>query len=277
MFSFARRRVKARRSALVLVLAAALAAAVLVPSVFARAQAAPTNTAAPGIVAPPTVGDTLSMTPGLWTGSPTSFVYGWLRCPASGGAAGGSDCTTVPGATSRAYEVESDDVGNRLRVRETATNADGSGNATSSPTAVTVAPPDQNITGCPPVQQAGPLDLDEIEPPARLEIDQQSSTPAVITRATLRITLRFQVRACDGRKVRGALVYATPTPYQQFVGPERPTGADGWATITLTRQRFFPATPRQQNLIVFVRARKPGDDLLGGISNRRLVSFRVRL
>ena len=75
----------------------------------------------------------------------------------------------------------------------------------------------------------------------------------------------------------GALVYATPTPYQQFRGPEGPTDANGWATITLTRQRFFPATPQQQNLIVFVRARNPAEDLLGGISARRLVSFRVRL
>jgi hypothetical protein len=99
----------------------------------------------------------------------------------------------------------------------------------------------------------------------------------VITRSTLTITLRFHVIACDGQTVRGALVYATPTPYQQFAGVERSTGAEGWATLTMTRQRFFPATPQQQNLIVFVRARKPGDDLLGGISSRRLVSFRVRL
>jgi hypothetical protein len=104
-----------------------------------------------------------------------------------------------------------------------------------------------------------------------------ATAPAVITRNTQRITLRFHVIACDGRTVRGALVYATPTPFQQFAGVERATGADGWATLTMTRQRSFPATAQQQNLVVFVRARKPGEDLLGGISSRRLMSFRVRL
>jgi hypothetical protein len=29
--------------------------------------------------------------------------------------------------------------------------------------------------------------------------------------------------------------------------------------------------------VLFVRARKPGDDPLGGVSSRRLFSFRVRL
>ena len=102
MSPYAKRRVGGRRGVLVLVVAGALVAAVVVPSVFARARVAPTNTTAPGIVAPPTIGDTLSVTPGVWSGSPTSFTYQWLRCPASGGAADGSDCTAVTGATSRA-------------------------------------------------------------------------------------------------------------------------------------------------------------------------------
>ena len=101
-------------------------------------------------------------------------------------------------------------------------------------------------------------------------------TPSVITRNTQRITLRFEIVACDDQGVIGALVSAEPVPFNQFTGAERATDATGWATLTLTRQRGFPAASQQRNLVVFVRARKPGEDLLGGISNRRLVSFPVR-
>lgn len=267
-----------KRRALVLVVGGALGAAALVPAVYARVTAAPANTSLPTVTVTPTIGTYLIAAPGTWSGQPT-FAFQWLRCPGSGGKADASDCTPTSAALPTAYPVvvEKSDVGSSFRTRVTATNADGSATAVSAATREIEEPSQQNVTGCPPVQEAGPLGLDEIKPPARLEIAGQTSTPAVITRATQRITLRIRILACDGRTVRGALVYATPTPYQQFRGPERPTDANGWATITLTRQRFFPATPQQQNLIVFVRARNPAEDLLGGISTRRLVSFRVRL
>jgi hypothetical protein len=262
----------------VLVLLAA-ALAVLVPSVYARTQAAPVNTAPPVVAVPPSVNDELSTSQGSWSNNPTSFTYQWLRCPRSGGEADGSGCTPVAPAspTPAGLTVRLPDVGDRFRSRVTATNADGTATAVSQPTLETVAPTDVNITGCPPVQQPGPLTMDEIHPPARLVIYENLSTPRTITRSTQRITLRIRVIACDGRSVRGALVYATPTPFQQFTPVERATDERGWATLTMTRMRFFPATPRQQNLVVFVRARKPGDPLLEGISSRRLVSFRVRL
>jgi hypothetical protein len=258
--------------------ATAVVAAIAVPALRAHALQAPTNTEPPSLVVSPAVGSYLNVTPGTWSGSPT-FTYQWLFCPGGGGAPDGSACTATSPPDPVAYPVliEQSDVGYSFRARVAATNTVGSASAVTgaSPAAVE---PDLGITGCPPVPDAaGSLPIDKLTPPARLLIDRHTSSPAVVTGSTQRITMRFHVLACDGQNVRGALVYATPTPYQQFSGVERATDATGWATITLTRQRYFPATPRQQNLVVFVRARKPGEDLLGGVSTRRLVSFRVRL
>jgi len=119
--------------------------------------------------------------------------------------------------------------------------------------------------------------VDQISPPARLQVDRQQITPSVVRPGTRTIRIRFHVSACGGRPVEGALVYATPTPYQQFSATEQPTAADGWAILTMRQLRYFPASGQQQLLVVFVRARKSGDDLLAGISTRRLVSFRVSL
>lgn len=253
---------------------AAILAAVL--GVAGRGEAAPqvvpANSAAPAITGQPVVGEILNANRGTWTGTePITYVYQWQRCNTSGAA-----CANITGAAQPAYTVSSADLALTLRVQVIATNADGSASATSAPTAV-VAAAQANITGCPPVQEAGPLSLDEIKPPARLQIDRQTIIPAVVTRNTQTIRIRFHVVACDGRTVVGALVYATPTPYQQFRETERATGTDGWATLTMTRLRSFPASAQQQLLVVFARARKPGEDLLGGISTRRLVSFPVRL
>jgi hypothetical protein len=172
--------------------------------------------------------------------------------------------------------MEASDLGSSWRTRVTATNASGSASAVSSATPP-VADLSLNVTGCPSVREPGTIHVGEFSPPARLLVDQHRMTPSVITRNTQRITLRFHVVACDDQAVIGALVYAAPTPFNQFTDAERPTDATGWATMTLTRLRSFPATSQQRSLIVFVRARKPGEDLLGGISSRRLLSFPVRL
>jgi hypothetical protein len=237
----------------------------------------PARVADPTIVGTARVGSTLTATPGQWSNTPTSFAYQWVRCPASGGNPLGSDCPVIGGATVQAYQLVAADVGRRLRVRVTARNADGSATAASNATAtIQAAVPPPVPTGCP--AGTGAIRPDQITPPARLQVDRQLLVPATVTSSTTTLTVRFHVSACGGRPVQGMLVYVTGVPYNQFTIPaEQPTGADGWAELRLNRLVGFPATPRQQLLVMFVRARKSGEPLLGGISTRRLVSFPVSL
>lgn len=234
----------------------------------------PRNTGEPGISGTARVGSTLTASSGSWTGSPTSYAFQWYSCPSTGGRPDATDCSALGGATARSYVPAAGTVGRRLRVRVTATNASGSGVAVSNPTAaVQAAPP---ATGCP--AGTGPVPVSQLTSPARLLVDGQSITPFPVGRSSTVVTMRFRVSACGGRPVQGALVYATAVPYNQYaVPPEQMTGADGWAQVTTSQGRAFPAAERQQLLVVFVRARKPGENVLGGISTRRLVSFAVDL
>ena len=99
-------------------------------------QERPSNTAEPRISGAATVGSTLTATNGSWTSSPTSFAYQWVRCPRSGGQSNGSDCAAIGGATTTSYVVSAADVDRRLRVRVTASNADGSSTVASNATAL---------------------------------------------------------------------------------------------------------------------------------------------
>jgi hypothetical protein len=131
-------------------------------------------------------------------------------------------------------------------------------------------------TGCPDAK--GPIKAADLTPPARLMVDQWKSNPSVIGRSPGTVTVSAHVTACGGRDVSGALVYVTVTPWDQFSTPsEAATGADGWATASMSQADHYPASRRQELLAVFVRARKPGEPVLGGVSTRRLVSFKVDL
>jgi hypothetical protein len=91
---------------------------------------APTNTFAPTVSGFAQVGESLFASPGVWSGSPTSYKYEWRRCTSA------TACTAISGATSATYNVTSADVGSSLLVVVTAQNSLGSAQASSARTAV---------------------------------------------------------------------------------------------------------------------------------------------
>jgi hypothetical protein len=233
-------------------------------------QAAPSNQSPPAVSGTPEEGKTLTTSDGTWTGTaPITFAYSWRRCDEDGGS-----CSQIGGATSKTYVLKKVDVGNTIRSRVTARNSDGSTAATSVPTAVIRVAAAPAPTGC---DGNAPIPIANVSLPNRLNIDGQSINPSVVVRSTQSISLRFRV-TCKGKPVQGALLYADAVPFNQFSTPaEQPTGADGFATLTMNRAAGYPATNSQQLLVIFARARKAGEDVLGGVSTRRLVSFPVDL
>jgi hypothetical protein len=52
------------------------------------------------------------------------------------------------------------------------------------------------------------------------------------------------------------------------------TGRNGWAQFTFRPKRAMPH--RRGSMYLLLRARKPGDSLLAGVSSRRLVQIKIR-
>ena len=245
--------------------------AVAVATGSAAPQAAPGNTQLPKVSGKAVEGQTLKTSNGKWSGGATSYAYQWQRCNAAGSA-----CVAIAGATQNQYKLISADGGSTIRAVVTATNKDGATAAASAPTGVVTAARGggSTTTGC---AGKAPLQVAGISPPDRLAIDGQQMSPSPAGRSTARLTVSFHV-SCAGKPVQGALVYAAAVPYNQFSIPaEQATGADGWAALTMKRQSGYPVTKSQQLLVMFVRARRQGDNVLAGISSRRLVSFKVDL
>ncbi len=240
----------------------------------------PQNVDPPQISGTPQEAQVLKGDKGSWKNSPTDYNYFWTRCDKNGGS-----CSNIAGAHGATYTLTSADVGNTVRFKVQATNASGSDFASSVPTAVIVAatkpppppppPPTPAANGCP--AGTGAALVTGITPPARLIIDQQQASPDVVHAGTQQIIVRYHVTAC-GRPVQGALVYATAVPFNQLsIPPEQPTGADGYAELDFRTLAGFPVSPRQSLIAIFVRARKQGESVLGGISGRRLFSIKVNL
>jgi hypothetical protein len=132
----------ARKAAFVALSGAVTVVMLALPGVATTApQAPPRATAEPVISGRAEQGRQLSASRGSWTGGGLKFAYRWVRCNPNGGLPDGSDCTMIAGADGSHYVLTASDVGFRLRVRVTATNADGSQTSASNPTAIVVGAP----------------------------------------------------------------------------------------------------------------------------------------
>ena len=84
-----------RRAGRILVACAAAVGATLSAGAEARSQAAPANVSPPAVSGTAVTGETLTASPGSWTGTaPLTFTYAWQRCDA-----GGATCAPIGGAT----------------------------------------------------------------------------------------------------------------------------------------------------------------------------------
>jgi len=222
-------------------------------------RAGPENTARPTISGTPRLGQTLTASNGSWQGqAPITFSLQWQRCNAQGQA-----CQAIPGATQQSYALTSADQGSTIVVVVTARNADGTATASSQ----AVGP----VTGVPAGQT---VPVTDVSLPNRLVVSASEFVPAVLhSRAPF--TARFRIMDTEGHFVSGVQVFLSVIPFGR-VAPAgtQTTDQNGWATFTLQPTAKFPL--RKGYLItIFVRATKPGDDLLAGVSARRLVSVNI--
>jgi hypothetical protein len=241
---------------------------------------APRNTFLPSIVGSGVLGQTLTASNGIWTGTtPLLYAYQWVRCGADGGQASGSDCPAITGATGTQYVTTTSDVGQRLRVQVTARNTIGTASATSNATAQV------QRTGATPTTTPDPslppggirlpsgkvsIPVTSVSLPERLIVGEFVFTPSPVRSRERPLELRVRVVDTRGYVVRDALVFARATPLLTSPPGEQRTGRDGWVRLRMTPRPDFPLQDGR-SVQFWIRTRKQGDDVLAGVSNRRLV------
>ena len=143
----------------------------------------PANTAIPTMSGTLRDAETISAAPGTWTGTPPlAYEYQWRSCD----AANDDDCTDIAGATAANFQITSAEVGRRLRVQTTATNAAGPGQSASaeSDASDVVAP-------APPANTSPPTVSGQTQSGQTLTADSGSWS------GTPTISYAYQWRSCD--------------------------------------------------------------------------------
>jgi hypothetical protein len=221
----------------------------------------PVPTAPPAISGTAQVGQKLTTSNGTWTSDSkiTLYSYTWGRCDTAG-----NNCTGIGGATSNTYTLTTDDQGHTIRSYVTATNSNGTTQEHSNQTAVVAAAP---------VTTGKQIAASTVTLPNRLIIDQTKYSQSPIRSRHSPTQMKIHVSDSHNNSVANALVYVEGLPYSRVaVMPEVTTDATGWATVNIQPAQFFPRTGY---LVMFVRARVPGQDVLAGASTRRLVQVTI--
>ena len=239
---------------------------------------APANISAPTISGTAAEGQTLTGNQGEWEGTtPLDINFQWQRCDKNG-----LTCSNISGATGKTYTLSKADADNTVRLRIVAVNSAGRTAAFSRPTAVV-----KGKTPTPPPAPKDPpgaiklpggetsIPVTSVDPPQRLVIAQLQFAPNPLRSRAQLISAKFRIKDTRGYVVRGALVLAIPLPYGWTTQPpEVQSGQDGWASVTM---RATSNLPRRGAIVMFARARKPGDFVLTGVSTRRLVQMLVSI
>jgi len=225
----------------------------------------------PGNIAVPSitglqVGQTLAVTSGTWAGgTPMSFQYTWLR---SGGPGG---WTAIPGAGTGTYTLTDADIGHNLFVQVKASNAGGFQWANSATTSQVTGATAADTMALPNGQTS--VLIDHVILPNRLVVQSVTFSPSSLKPGG-KVTAQVLVQDAFGHPVRGALVQIVGLPFGAIVqAPEVATGTDGTASITLTAASQL--SHAGSAMALQVRARKPGENVLTGVTGTRLVKLDV--
>lgn len=183
-------------------------------------QVAPSAISLPTIAGTAQEGETLTASPGDWSGVSLDFTYQWNRCSSSG-----ASCAPVSGAGGMSYRLGATDVGSTLRVSVAAVNKRGTATATSGSTGVVAAAPAPAPTPPPPPPSA--------TAPANTALPQVVGSPVIGTAVSATqgswsgspTSYAYQWKRCDGGgSACVAISGATATTYL-------PVLADAGATL----------------------------------------------
>ena len=206
-----------------------------IDAVLGKLPPAPTEVSPPSITGTAQQGQTLLVSHGSWTNSPSGYSDQWLRCDTAG-----ESCEAISDATGSSYVVVGEDIGHTLVVSETASNAGGAGETVKSV-------PTDTVTSLPLHAVAGE-DLSAVagEP---LTFDGSASTPAT------EIT-SYEWSFGDGKSAEGETVahaYAEAGTYEATLTVKRGGEQDSQSVAV----HVLPLPAHKANIEVTDEAEQP--------------------